>query len=322
MNKLRRPRTVLILVVSLAWFLIPVFVHSPLYLHLLIILGLSIMFVLSWRLILMTGQLSFAHAGFIGIGAYTSAILMTKLSMNFWVALLMSGLVAATIGFIIGLPILRLKGLFFAISTFAFQEVIRSLWMRMDNPFGGSQGISNIPSPTAISIPFLNPINFNTKVAWFYLVTIFMFATSIFLFRIDKSHFGRNLRAVQSADDLAASLGIDPMYHKVMAFVISCFIVGIAGSLYGHYLTFISPEVFTMWLTTDVVVYGLIGGTSSIFGPCISASILIFLSSFLGVAGYYKTMIYGAFLITFMLFLPEGLISLPQKVKSFVKKTF
>jgi len=302
--------TVIIMVVIL-----PMLIRDPYYLDIMIMVAFNSILALTWRTIMRIGQLSFGHAAFIGIGAYTSALIVMKLGVSFWLALPISGIVSAVISLLIGFTTLRLKGMFFAITTWAFNEIMRSAYLIFKNPFGGATGLYGIPAPYHIYFYGLPLFSFDNKQAYCYLAFLLLSATVLVLLRIENSRMGMLFDAIRVDDNLAESIGISLMRYKCVAFAIACFFAGIAGSFYAHYISFISPYSFELTLSVDAIVFSMVGGLASIMGPLIGAGVLTILSNLLHATGFFKMIIFSIFLVLVVLFLPDGIISVPQRTK-------
>jgi len=296
-------------------FLLPTFIESNFYLHIMIMTALNIVLAASLWLILRSGQLSIGHAAFMAIGAYTSALLTMRIGLSFWLSMPLAGALAAVIALVIGYPSLRLRGLFFAIVTFAFAEIVRVVFNSFGRGlFGGASGISGIPRPSLFAIEI------SSKVEYYYLIILLMLLTLIVLHRINGSRIGMILVAISQADALAESIGINIMKYKILAFVTGSFFAGVAGSFFAHYITHISPELFTFWVSVYVLIYVIVGGTGSIAGPIVGACALSFFHESFRTFGDYEPIVFGVSLMIVVLFLPEGFIGLPSRIWAFARE--
>jgi len=296
--------------------MIPLFVKSPYYLHILIMVGVNVILAASLGLITITGQISFAHPAFMAIGAYTSTLLVTLAGLSYWLAFLLASITAGIIAFLIGYPILRIKGAYFFLVTFAFLEFIRLIITYFRYPFGGSRGLIRIPSPT-IDLPGLPKVVFVVGGIHYYYFILFLVAVTLFvLYRLEKARYGRIFRSISQNDLLAESLGIDLMKYKLLAFVVGCFFAGVAGAFYAPYFTFINPISFSLTVSIFIIIYVIVGGMGSLTGGVIGAIALTVIPEALRATGYYEMMIFAVLLILVVIFLPGGLISLPSRVFS------
>lgn len=289
--------------------LLPIFLKSPYELHLLITVMTTSIGALGFRLVYNIGKTSVAQGSFVAIGAYTSALLVIRLGLSFWLALPLAGLVAAAIGGIIGYPALKLRGAYFVILTFGLAEAIHLALLNGGNFTGGCMGITEIPPPV-IALPGLASIEFISKVPCYYLALALLALTLVVMYRLDHSRLGRIFGAIHDNDKLAESLGINLGMYTTLAFTIACFFSGLAGAFLAHYIRVVTPHSYGLWQGVYYLMYTIIGGAGSIFGPIIGTAALLYLSRFLVAFGQYQLIIYGAILIVFMIFLPNGLLSL------------
>lgn len=324
-------RLVAYIAILLILVLLPIFLKSPYELHLLIMIMTGSIAALGFRLVYNTGKTSVAQGSFVAIGAYTSALLVTRLSLSFWLALPLAGLVAAAIGGIIGYPALKLRGAYFVILTFGLAEAIHLALLNGGDFTGGVMGITGIPPPNPIVLPGLASIEFISKVPYYYLALALLVLTIVVMYRLDHSRMGRIFGAIYDNDKLAESVGVNLGMYTTLAFTIACFFSGLAGSFLAHYVRVIVPHSYTIWHGVYYLMYTIIGGAGSIFGPIIGTAGLLYLSRFLVAFGRYQLMIYGAILIVFMIFLPNGLLSLfsrrpthfpgVDRIRGYIKKS-
>lgn len=283
------------------------------YQDLLVFLVINILLASSYRLLALAGEWSLIHVVMMGCGAYTSALLTIKLGLPFWVALPLGGVVAAAVAFVLSFPLFRMKVFYFLIGSFAAGEAIRLCWNVFNVPFGGPQGLQPIPGPQLGDIPFWNPVNY------YYMSLIFVGLSLLVLYRLEKSRFGLTLHAIHWSDSLCESVGVEVWRHKMLAFVISSFFAGICGVLAAHYIGTITPTQFTVSTMVTVLVWVIVGGTGTFFGPIIGVIALTFLDEWLRVFGLLRLLAYGALLIVFTLFLPDGLESIPGRISRGVR---
>ncbi|MDY7033448.1 MAG: branched-chain amino acid ABC transporter permease [Thermodesulfobacteriota bacterium] len=321
MFKNRSFKSFSIIILVLFFFSVPLLTDDPYYLHILIMVILHITLALGLRLILISGHISIAHAGFMGIGAYTSALLVVKAGFSFWTALFLSGLCSALFAMVIGRLILRVTGIYFGIITMALGEILRLIWMRWKDLFGGATGILNIPPPSPIHVPWIARIEFTSKIPYYYLALVIVLITIYVMHRIDRSRFGMTLFALNDKETLAESLGVDTMLYKNVAFGIACFFAGVAGSFYAHYFYYICPYDFTFNQSLHIILYTVFGGVRTIVGPIVGVSFLAVLMEALHLADEYSTILFGVALIVVMLFMPEGLIDLGKRLP-IIKRAF
>lgn len=249
-----------------------------------------------------TGQASLAHAGFFGIGAYGVALL-TQAGMSFWLALPLSALLAAGIGFLVGLPTLRTRGSYFAISTLCMGviiEIVAGNWVSLT---GGTTGIVGIPQPTPIG-----PLRFATQTSQYYLVLAFLLLTLFVMHRLVFSLKGLSFMAVRNNEVLAEAVGINTFTTKILSFVIANFFAGLAGGIYAALMGSISPSSASILITFNLLVYLLLGGVATLAGPVIGAFAIPILMEYLQALQEYSMIIFGILLIVVIIYFPRGLM--------------
>jgi branched-chain amino acid transport system permease protein len=280
---------------------------EPYVLHVAIVVLINVVYAEALYVIMHMGYLSFGHAGYIAVGAYTSALLATKLGVSVWLGFLAGGAVAAVLAWLLGMVTLKLRGIYFSLSVFAFAEVVNAVFRAFD-VFGGPAGIADVPRPMFFGA------RLNGHLGFYYVVLAAAAVSLVFLYRLAATRFGFALLALRTRDAeiLAESVGIDAARYKTLAFVASCFFCGLMGAVHGHYLRFVSPFVFTFFLSTDLVIFNMVGGLGSFWGPLAGAVLLTGLGEQLFAAGYYKSLVYAIVLLVVILALPGGLIQLPR----------
>jgi branched-chain amino acid transport system permease protein len=306
-------------IVGLALICLPHFLGSYL-LHVLIIAGIWVILASSLNLIYgYMGHHSFGHAAFYAIGAYTTTLLTMNWKISFWAALPAGAIMAGFFGVLIGWPSVRLKGASFAIVTLGFGEIVKIILVNQQKLFGGASGITGIPSPDPIRIPFLSDLSFGSKTVYYYLVLLFVFVTIVIMKRVMASPFGLAVLAIRENDSFAQSLGINVMKYKVAAFAVATIFAGVAGSLFAHYTHFISPYSFTVNESFEMAIMVVFGGSGTIIGPVIGAVLLTFLPDLLQTMKDLRLVVYGAILMLTMIFLPKGLAGLLSMICENVK---
>lgn len=254
-----------------------------------------------------TGQASLAHAGFFGIGAYGVALL-TQAGMSFWLALPLSALLAAAIGFLVGLPTLRTRGSYFAISTLCMGVIIEIVAGNWDSLTGGTTGVVGIPQPSPIPLPFIGPLLFETQTSQYYLVLAFLLLTLFVMHRLVFSLKGLSFMAVRNNEVLAEAVGINTFMTKILSFVIANFFAGLAGGIYAALMGSISPSSASILITFNLLVYLLLGGVATLAGPIIGAFAVPILMEYLQALQEYSMIIFGILLIVVIIYFPRGLM--------------
>lgn len=282
---------------------------EPYALHVLIVVLINVVYAQALYVIMRMGYLSFGHAGYIALGGYTSALLATKLAISPWIGFLAGAAVAACFAWALGAVTLKLRGIYFSLSVFAFAEVVNAVFRAFEF-FGGPAGIAAVPRPALFGT------RLNTHLQFYYVVLVVALVSLVFLYRLEWTRFGFTLLALRTRETelLSESLGTDAARYKTLAFVVSCFFCGLMGAVHVHYLRFVSPFVFTFFLSTDLMVYIMVGGLGSYWGPMLGTVLLTGLGEQLFAAGYYKSLVYAAVLLVVILALPGGLISLPRVI--------
>jgi branched-chain amino acid transport system permease protein len=265
-------------------------------------IGINALLALSLYVTLSAGQLSLGNAAFAGIGGYTAGILTTQLGVPYGVALLAGALAAALVGFLLGLPVLRLRGVFLAIATLSFGEVVRIAAINLKIT-GGAEGLLGMPTRTKTWIIYLTVIG-----------------VGYFLAKLRHSRIGWSFQSIREDETAAAAMGINTTYYKTLAFTIGAFIAGLAGALYAHLNYIISPGEFGFSAAVNLLIYCIVGGSRVWYGPIFGATLLTALPEVLrgiGVtAGPIRMFVNGLILLLVILFLPNGLVSLFQRRKA------
>jgi branched-chain amino acid transport system permease protein len=265
-----------------------------------------------------TGQISLGHAGFFAIGAYASALLTLRLGLPFVVALLVAGSLSSAIGFLLGLPALRLSGPYLAVATLGFGLAIPQLVVWQGSWTGGSSGLHSLPLASLGLGAFT--FVFRTDQDYYYLTAAVLIVLTIFARNVVASHTGRAFVAIRDSEIAARAMGVDLVRYKTTAFALSALYAGIAGGLYAHLLHGISPEDFTVLLSVDFLTMIVLGGLGSVGGALSGALLLTFLQNALTrlpVVHDFKNLyivVLGVILILTISFLPRGLAGVARSV--------
>lgn len=288
----------------------------------LVFLVINVLVVVSYRLLTLTGEWSLGHVVIVGVGAYASALFTKKMGFPVPLSMLCGAITAAVVAFILSFPLFRMKAFYFLIGSFAAGEIIRLCWKRFRDPFGGPKGIKLIPSVPDFEIGGLEVVFFD-PVNYYYLCLLVITLSLIILYRLERSRIGLTFHAIHWQDNLAESVGINTWRYRTLAFVIASFFGGLAGTLLVHYLGTVNPNQFDVETMVYVLVWVIVGGTGTIYGPILGVVTLTIINEVvlreLGV-GQARPLIYGAILIASILFLPNGLESLGPKIKSWFTK--
>jgi branched-chain amino acid transport system permease protein len=303
----KRARSYLPIAAVAVLAVLPLLAANPYLEHLLVLWLLYALLALSLNIIIgYLGELSFGHAAFFGIGAYSSAIFATQLGGFVWFGLVLAGLVAALFGFVIGYVALRIKGPQFAILTLGFGSILYTVTNYWVDVTRGPMGISNIP-PLSFGPGWLT---FADARHTYYLVLVAVLLVAYACYALVHSRTGRAFIAVRENAPLAASLGIDVFRIKLLGFVAATAIAGVGGALYGHYLHVITPELMSLQYVAALIIMVIVGGRGTIIGPIIGAAIYIGLLETLRAAGSLRLVVFAALLTGAVIFLPGGVVSL------------
>jgi branched-chain amino acid transport system permease protein len=261
------------------------------------------------------GRINIGQGAFALAGGYVSAILVMKYGFSFWLTIPLAGLFCAFMAVLIGFPILRLKGVYFAMITLTLTEVARLTAMALPIT-NGARGISSIPLPGELSIfgltiiPDFSTIE-NVKLAFYYLATILMVISFAALYRLVNSRIGHLCRSLQQNEELASSIGVNISYLRVIAYAISSFMGGISGAMFVAISRSIYPASFPVKDSVDFMLNCFLGGLGYVFGPMLGTFVIYFGWDVLFTTGKFQLLIYSAILILLIVTLPNGILSLP-----------
>ena len=271
----------------------------------------------SLRIIFLIGEFSLGHVGFMCIGAYTSALLALKFGLPFGITLPAAGLLAGLTAVLIGYPFMRVKGIYFVILTVVTSESFRLLAFNWRSLTGGTDGLIGFPGAGSLTIPGLGQIDFSGFTEYYYL-TLAVASLSLFiLYRLEKSNLGFSWTAIRETDKMAGAVGINVLKYKVINFSIACFFAGVGGALLAHSeqtLSSQSSSIFGVMTTIYFLVYMVVGGKSSFIGPIVGTVVLSLVMEFTRPMQEYQPMIIGAIALTVVMLMPEGLVSIPEKI--------
>jgi branched-chain amino acid transport system permease protein len=298
----RKHRRLPLLAMAGVVLLIPFIVRNNYYLLVLNIAGLNVLVVMGLNLLIgYAGQISLGHAAFFGLGAYLSGILTTAYGLPPWPTLLLAAALTGAVAYLIGKPILRLEGHYLVMATLGFGVIFSILIHQMDRLTGGPSGLAGIQRLA------IGHFVLDTDLENFYLIWGVVLVTLFLAFNLIDSRSGRALAAISSNEIVARCMGINTESYKVMIFVASAVLSSIAGSLYAHYITFISPRTFSFFYSIQVVTMVFVGGCGHLWGSCFGALLLTILPELLQELQDYSILVYGLILMTVLVFYPEGL---------------
>jgi branched-chain amino acid transport system permease protein len=287
---------------------VPLVVHDGYYLHLFIVSGIFVVAVLGLDLVVgYVGQLSLAHAAFFALGAYTSALLFVRLQWSMWLGLPAAALGVGLIAFALGSVILRTRGHRFIIITVVFAELAKLVatnWVDLTRGFMGLPGLA-VPE---LYVPGLGSLDITAKSHFYYVVLAAAVIAFVVCRMLVRSSIGRKFVLIRENEPLAESLGISAFRYAMIAFVVGAALAGAAGSLYAHYVGFVSPVLFNFSYVTIMLIMVILGGKGPLVGPALGAVLFTFLPELLREASHWRMITFAAILIVATLFMPKGII--------------
>lgn len=293
----------LFIVFSLLVMVVPQLFSGGYLMNVFVFIGINTMLAIALNLLLgYAGQLSLGHAGFFGLGAYLSGILTATYGLNPWIAMPAAAVVVGCLAGIIGFPVLKLKGHYLAMATLGLGIIMYIVFNETIEFTGGPSGLSGIPSLQLAGVVF------DSDVKNYYLIWGITLAVILFSLNLANSRVGRALRAVHDSEVAAQVLGVNARLLKVQIFALSAVISSLAGSLYAHTMTFISPASFGPNFSIELLTMVVIGGLGSIYGSFLGAALLTLLPEILRGANDYDIIIYGVLLILMVMYMPGGLV--------------
>jgi len=291
----------LALAILAAVFLVvyPLLVHNRFFLHLSIMVLLYALLGMSWNLLGgYTGQISFGHAAFFGTGAYTSTLLLLRFGLSPWLGMFVGAVLALLLSLPLGWLTFRLRGPYFALSTLAFAEIVRVIVYNWDTLTGGGDGLNILTDLGGV-------------VRFYYIILALTVAAVLVMRACVRSRWGYFLNAIREDEDAAEALGVPATRMKVIVLAVSAFFVALGGSFFAAYQLYINPDlVYESQISIQMIVVTIVGGIGTLEGPAVGALIIVPLSEyFRGISPVANPLIYGLFIVMFMLFLPEGIVS-------------
>jgi ABC-type branched-subunit amino acid transport system permease subunit len=276
------------------------------------------------RMIFLIGQFSLGLVGFMCIGGYTSALLSMKAGVPFSLSLPSGAFLSGLVGLALGYPFMRVKGIYFAILTVVASESIRTLALNWKSLTGGTNGLVGFPGPGILSFPGLGALDFAGFTAYYYLTLAIVCISLFALYRLEKSNLGLTWLAIRETEKMAAAVGINVLQYKTVNFAVACFFAGLGGGLLGFSERTLSPgasSAFGVMTTIYLLVYMIVGGKSHFMGPVIGTVFLSVISELTRPMQEYQPMLIGAIAIAVVMIIPEGLISLPKRIRGLVRSS-
>lgn len=282
---------------------VPLLLNGGYLMNVLVFVGINTMLAIGLNLLLgYAGQISLGHAGFFGLGAYLSGILTATYGLNPWLVMPLAAIVVGCLAFLIGFPVLKLKGHYLAMATLGLGIIIYICFNETVDLTGGPSGLSGIPNLS------IGDFTFDSDIRNYYLIWSITLAVVLLALNLANSRVGRALRAIHDSEVAARVMGVNARLLKVQIFALSALISSLAGSLYAHTMTFISPASFGFNFSVELLTMVVIGGLGSIYGSFLGAALLTLLPEFLRGANDYDIIIYGGLLMVMVMFMPGGLV--------------
>jgi branched-chain amino acid transport system permease protein len=290
------PSRIIVFLFFLVLLLLPVFTQDPYLLRILILTSIFAILAASWDLLSgFTGQMNFGHALFFGVGAYTAALLNLHAHLPPWGSIPLGAMGAVLAGLIIGIPCLRLRGTYLALTTLAFPIILMGIVFTLPSITGGELGISGLERLA------------RSRVANYYITVILMLALCTIMWKITDSNTGIIFHAIREDEVAVRASGINTTRYKLLAFCLSGFFAGIAGGLYAHYMRIAGPSTLEVSMSFQVVIWAVFGGIVTIYGPIGAVFILYPLLEFFRFWPEYRTLMFAVVIIFILLYMPDGL---------------
>jgi branched-chain amino acid transport system permease protein len=291
------PSRVAVLVFVLAMLLIPVFIDDPYLLRILILTSVFAIFAASWDLLSgFTGQINFGHALFFGVAAYTSGLINVHAKIPHVLSIPLGAIAGVLTGLIVGIPCLRLRGTYLALTTLAFPIILMGIVFAIPDVTGGELGISGLDRLSS------------SRIYDYYISVVLMLALTSIMWKITDSKTGIIFHAIREDELAVRAGGINTTRYKLLAFCLSGFFAGIAGGLYAHIMRTVGPSTLEVSMSFQVIIWSVVGGIVSIYGPVAGVFILFPLAEFLRILPKVRMLIFAMLVLLILIYMPEGLI--------------
>jgi branched-chain amino acid transport system permease protein len=317
LNRILKEKLLYYLIIGIVFALVPLLGND--YMLHIIILSLIYVILASSLDVLVgyTGALSLGHAAFYAIGAYITTLLSMSWRLSPWLGLLLGGIFAMAAGLVLGIPCLRLRGPYLAISTLGFGVIIYMLLMNLDWLTRGPLGIPGIPP-----LPGFGILDFTNRIIYYYFTLILTLLSIFFLQLLTRSRFGIILVAIREDEDAARAIGVNVALYRLLAFMVATFFAGLAGGIRAHYIRYISPDLSALDESIVILSMTLIGGFGTIIGPAIGAFLLTTASETFRFLVEYRLLVYGSLIVFAVRFMPGGIADTVMRyLEVYVKKS-
>ena len=291
------PSRIIVLLFFVVLLILPAVTQDPYLLRILILTGIFAILAASWDLLSgFTGQMNFGHALFFGVGAYAAALLNQNVHIPPWGSIPLGGLAAVLAGLIIGIPCLRLKGTYLALTTLAFPIILMGIVFAFPNITGGELGISGLDRIA------------RSRIANYYIVIVLMLVLCTIMWKITDSNTGIIFHAIREDEVAVRASGINTTRYKLLAFSLSGFFAGISGGLYAHFMRIAGPSTLEVSLSFTVVIWAIFGGVVTIYGPVGAVFILFPMLEFFRFWPEYRTLMFAVIILLTLIYMPDGLL--------------
>ena len=291
------PSRVVVVLFCLFLLLLPLFYKDPYMLRILIQASIFAILAASWDLLSgFTGQMNFGHALFFGVGAYTAALLNLHFHVPPWGSIPLGAIAAVVAGLVIGIPCLRLKGTYLALTTLAFPIILMGIVFTLPGITGGELGVSGISRLSG------------SRTSDYYITVLLMLGLTTLMWKITDSKTGIIFHAIREDELAVRASGINTTRYKLLAFCLSGLFAGLSGGLYAHYMRIAGPSTLEVSMSFSVVIWAVFGGMATIYGPVAAVFILFPLLEFVRFWPEYRMLIFAVVVLLILLYMPEGLI--------------
>lgn len=324
------------LILLVLCIVLPLLLNSRTWINLFVTIVTNMVAAVSLRTITLSGNMSFAHGAFIGVGAYTAGILALQLGWSMWITIPVGAVAATVVGLITGWPFARLKSIYFCMGTMFMGQAIVLLISTLDVA-GGAIGLTGVPSMSKALGGLADAIGLSKPQICYFFILLVAIIAFVVMYRFEHCRIGTTLRALAQSEDVAASIGVNPTFYRLLAVGVGCFFAGLIGACGAHYSTTLSPNGYTMNLTLWVIMYMMVGGQGSFIGPILGAVVVSFIQNIanllVGMSGSstsetfvtfarwmgnnaaYMPFLTAGILLLVAYLLPGGLVGLPDTIR-------
>jgi branched-chain amino acid transport system permease protein len=307
-SKTSKIKGAIVLGIIIILALLPMVLPTAYYVHIFVVAFLYIISAMSLRLIFTSGQTSIAQAGMMGLGAYVSACLAKYLAISPWITIIIGTIFTFIISFLVAIPFSRLRGVYFSMVTLFFGLALLAINSLLIDWTWGYAGLSGIPRLFGVD-----------KTPYYYFMLGLVIVCALIMYRIEHSRIGITWKAIAQAHPVASSIGVNERGQRMLVFAVGSLFAGLAGSIYGHYFTVLSQSTYSFMSSVNILIYVLVGGLGSIYGPIVGAAILTMLPELLRNLKEYVPYFNIAIMLLVLFFVPAGLAGLPSQINQWFK---